>query len=673
MKFHEFQAKQILQKNGIKIPDNYLFKANESFDSSKIPFKFPVVVKSQILAGGRGKAGLVKLLKEQNSFTETCQWIVGQKFKEETSVGILVEDTISFTEEYYFSMLINRASKNISIVFSPCGGVDIENVSATQPEKIITLAVVFDTEKFAQNLREKTTEFFSNEKRLENFIKFAIQIRETFFEIDATLLEINPFVFNEEDELIALDGVLDIDDSAKYRQKELFAELKALTAEFSNPDENANQFGSHYVELDGDVGIIGCGAGIVMASMDMIKKFGGSPANFMDLGGGARKDITIDALALLNSSPKVKCIFVNIFGGITFCDQIAEAIIEYRAKNHDAVPMIIRMMGNNAEIAIKMLKESGIFAYNSMEQAAKKAVQQSQKQESPFFISQNSKVIVQGITGKYGAYHTKKMLEYGTKIEAGVTPGKGGETVHGLPVFNSVNDVVQKFDIDASVVFVPAPFVKAATFEAIEAGIPLIIIITEHVPVHDTLQIINFAKLHGTRIVGPNCPGMIRVNEANLGIIPGKILKKGNVAIMSKSGTLLYEISNEISNNTEGVSTAIGLGGDPIAGTSVLDTIEYLLTSKESKYIVYIGEIGGGDEEEKLAEYLRNSKLKKPVIAFFAGDSAPKGAKMGHAGAIVSGEKSTIEYKKKVLKESGCYIAELPSDIYKIINQIERK
>ncbi len=670
MKIHEFQSKKILEEHNLTIPRNHFFKEGELFDYSKIPFSFPVVLKSQVLAGGRGKANLVQLLDDTSKFEEMCNWIINQEFKGERSVGILVEESINIEQEYYFCMLIDRASKSLTAIFSPFGGVDIEKVASDNPESIITLQVSIKNEVFKRQLMDNTFCFFPNKKKLNKFIEFAVLIKQVFLSIDATLLEINPFVFDKEDTPICLDCVIDIDESAKFRHEELFAELENLSMNQLYFD-GSNHFGSHYLELDGSIGIMGCGAGIVMASMDMIKKFNGTPANFLDLGGGATKEITLNALKLLNSNSKINCIFVNIFGGITFCDKIAEAIIEYRSTNINSLPMIIRMMGNNSDIAISMLKENGIFAYNSMERAARKAVEISQKHDSQFFVSRDSKVIVQGISGKYGSYHAKKMLEYGTKIVAGVTPGRGGETIHGVTIYNSVKEVTANTHVDATVLFVPAPHVKSATIEAIDAGVNLIVIITEHVPIHDTMEMVHYAYEKGARIIGPNCPGIIRVNEANLGIIPGKILKKGNVAIMSKSGTLLYEIANEISNNTKGVSTAIGLGGDPISGTSVIDTVTFLLNSKESDYIVYIGEIGGGEEEEKLANLIKSINKTKPLIAFFAGDSAPKGSKMGHAGAIINSEKSTVQYKKEILKNAGCMIAELPSDIYKIINQLE--
>ncbi len=672
MKLHEFQAKEILATFGINIPKNHLLLTTGK-SPIKIPLlKYPTVIKSQILAGGRGKANLVQIVKNEADCHKVCEWMLTQKLMDEKPVGLLFEELISFDNEYYFSLVLNRGTKNLFLIFSPLGGIDIENISISNPEKIYSFNYNVNNDFFIQEIKESIGFSFKNQNRLNNFINFMNKIISLYFSYDATLIEINPFVFDEMDRLVCLDCVFEVDDSAEFRQQKLFIASKKLHSKYAENPQYSN-FGHHYQELEGSTGIIGCGAGIVMASMDMITKFGGTPANFLDLGGGANKEVTLEALNLLNKNVNIKCVFINIFGGITFCDEIAKAIIEYRTTHFEAIPMVIRMMGNNSELAIQMLKENGIFAFDSMEKAALTAVEVTQKQESSFFITASSRVIVQGITGKYGSYHTKKMLEYGTKLVAGVTPGKGGSIIHGLKVFDTVQEIVKTQKIDASVVFVPAQHVLKAVTESIVAKIPLIVIITEHVPIHDTFKIINLAKQYQVRIIGPNCPGIIRVNQANLGIIPGNILKKGNVAIISKSGTLLYEISSEISKHTKGVSTAIGLGGDPLTGTSIIETISYFLESEESKFIVYVGEIGGGEEEERLAEHLKSVKKRKPVIVFFAGDSAPKGSKMGHAGAIISGEKSTNEYKRRILRECGCLVADLPSDIYKIINQLEEK
>jgi succinyl-CoA synthetase alpha subunit len=668
MKLQEFQGKKLFQEFGIKIPQNQFIPINE--EAINPTLKFPFVIKSQVLAGGRGKAGLVKFVKDQADFDKHFPRIMTSEHRGEKPVGILLEQAAKIEKEFYLSILVNRQLRCLSLIFSSFGGVDIEEVAKSNKDEIFTINIDY-TSSIAELTDDLTivSDKFSNEKQFVNFTSFGQKLLQLFTEKDLMMIEINPFIFDENDEVVSLDAVVEIDDSAAFRHKEIFAEASYLE-QLKATNDDANPFGNHYVELDGNVGILGCGAGIVMASMDMIRSFGGKPANFLDIGGGANKNTTLEALELLHSNEKIKSIFINIFGGITFCDEIAKAIIDFRANRKTTLPLIIRMMGNNAKEAIKLLKDNGIFAFNNMEKAAEKAVKLAKKKYDDFFISSESKILVQGITGKYGAYHTKKMMNYGTKIVAGISPNNKHSEIHGIPVFNSVRSAIEKHDIDVSVMFVPAPFAKSAAFEAIEAGIPLLVIITEHIPVRDSIEIIKYANENQTKVIGPNCPGMIRVNQANLGIIPGNILRRGNVAILSKSGTLLYEIASEISQNAGGISTAIGLGGDPVTGTSILEAIQYFQKSSESKYIVYIGEIGGGEEEELLHDYLLKND-SKPIIAFFAGQTAPSGEKMGHAGAIIQGERSTIKYKKKILAEAGCHIADLPSDIHRIINKLE--
>lgn len=281
------------------------------------------------------------------------------------------------------------------------------------------------------------------------------------------------------------------------------------------------------------------------------------------------------------------------------------------------------------------------------------------------FITKKTKVIVQGITGHQGSFHTKQMLEYGTHIVAGVTPGKKGNVVEEIPVYNTVKEAVKKHKPTWSVLFVPAPFVKKASFEALQEGLNLCII-TEHVPIHDALAILNAAKEKKRIVVGPNCPGFIHVGEAKLGIMPNHIFKKGNVAVVSRSGTLTYEVVQHLSNANIGQSRVIGIGGDPVIGSHFLDVLSVLEKDKETKAIVVIGEIGG-DLEEKAAEYIMKH-MQKPVVAYITGKSAPKGKTMGHAGAVISGKSGTAETKIKAFEKAGVSVAKIPSEIVKLIS-----
>ncbi|MBS85903.1 MAG: succinate--CoA ligase subunit alpha [Candidatus Kariarchaeum pelagius] len=276
-------------------------------------------------------------------------------------------------------------------------------------------------------------------------------------------------------------------------------------------------------------------------------------------------------------------------------------------------------------------------------------------------LDKNTKVLVQGITGYQGLYHAKLMKNYGTDVVGGTRPGKGGEMVDGFPIFDSVLEAVHQTGANASVIFVPAKFTKLAAFEAIDAGIELLVIVTEGVPVVDTMEIINRAKNSNTIVVGPNCPGLMTPGEAKIGIIPGDIVKSGNIGVVSRSGTLTYEVAHQLNNSNLGVSTIFGIGGDPIKQTNFKEVLQLFNDDSSTEKIVLIGEIGG-DAEEIAAEYIKNN-VQKPVIAFIAGKTAKEGKTMGHAGAIVQGDVGTAEGKIKALSEAGAKIADKLSDI----------
>lgn len=276
-------------------------------------------------------------------------------------------------------------------------------------------------------------------------------------------------------------------------------------------------------------------------------------------------------------------------------------------------------------------------------------------------LSNETRVVVQGITGRDGSFHAKKMKEYGTNVVAGVTPGKGGQSVDGIPVFNSVKEAVEKEGANTSIIFVPAKFAKDAMYEAVDAGIKLVVTITEGIPAQDMAEVMDYIQGKDTRIIGPNCPGIIAPEIAKVGIMPGHIFKKGPIGVVSRSGTLTYEVVHHLTTNGLGQSTAIGIGGDPIIGTRFIDVLELFEKDPETQGIVLIGEIGGTDEEDA-AEFIKNH-VSKPVVAFIAGRTAPPEKRMGHAGAIIEGGKGTAESKIKALNEANVPVASLPSEV----------
>lgn len=281
-------------------------------------------------------------------------------------------------------------------------------------------------------------------------------------------------------------------------------------------------------------------------------------------------------------------------------------------------------------------------------------------------IDKNTKVIVQGITGKEGSFHAQRMLEYGTKIVGGVTPGKGGQEIFGIPIFNTAKEAREKTGADASIIFVPAPFAVDSILEAIDSGIKLIVCITDGVPSIDMLKARKIAKNNNVTLIGPNCPGITTVGEVKIGIMPGNIFKPGNVGLISRSGTLTYEVVDELSKSGIGQTTCVGIGGDPVLGSSFLDIAKLFSQDSKTEVLVLIGEIGGTQEEE-VAEFIKEKNMK--AVAFIAGRTAPPGKKMGHAGAIVSGGSGTAEGKIKAFKEAGIPVAET---IYEIVGLVKK-
>ena len=284
-------------------------------------------------------------------------------------------------------------------------------------------------------------------------------------------------------------------------------------------------------------------------------------------------------------------------------------------------------------------------------------------------VNKNSKIIVQGFTGTEGTFHATQMLEYGTKVVGGVTPGKGGSLHLEKPVFNTVTDAVKKTGADVSIIFVPPAFAADAIMEAAEAGIALVVCITEGIPVQDMVKVKNYLQNSSTRLIGPNCPGIITADECKVGIMPGFIFKKGRIGIVSKSGTLTYEAADQVAKVGLGIPTAIGIGGDPIIGTTTKQAVELFMNDPETDAIVMIGEIGGGMEAEA-AHYIKSTVNKKPVVGFIAGQTAPPGRRMGHAGAIVGGADDTAAAKMKIMGECGIHVVASPADIGKTMAEV---
>ncbi len=286
-------------------------------------------------------------------------------------------------------------------------------------------------------------------------------------------------------------------------------------------------------------------------------------------------------------------------------------------------------------------------------------------------IDSSTRLVVQGITGREGTFHTGQAVEYGTNVVAGVTPGKGGTDANGIPVFNTVAEAVEQTGANASVIFVPLPFAADAIMEAAAAGLPLVVCITEGIPTQDMVRVWNFLEARETRLIGPNCPGIITPGACKIGIMPGKIHKPGKVGVVSRSGTLTYEAVGQLTNLGIGQSTCVGIGGDPIVGTNFIDMLSLYQADEDTEAIIMIGEIGGTAEEEA-ADFIREN-VTKPVVAFIAGQTAPPGRRMGHAGAIIAGGKGTAAEKMKALQAAGIHVVESPASMGVTVQQLMGK
>jgi succinyl-CoA synthetase alpha subunit len=286
----------------------------------------------------------------------------------------------------------------------------------------------------------------------------------------------------------------------------------------------------------------------------------------------------------------------------------------------------------------------------------------------PILVGRKTRAIVWGITGSQGSFHTQLMLEYGTKIVAGVTPGRGGQEAHGVPVFDTAQEALKQHEANAAIIFVPAPYAKDATLEAIAADLNPIVVITEGIPVKDEIQMMEIAQRRGTTIIGPNTPGIITPGQCKLGIMPGHIFKPGKVGLVSRSGTLTYEIAASLTNAGLGQTTCLGIGGDPVVGLNFVDILKMFKKDQATKAVAMIGEIGG-NAEEMAAEYVKKTRYPKPIAAYIAGRAAPPGKRMGHAGAIITGKAGTAETKIEALRAAGVKVAMKPGDIAKLIKR----
>ena len=692
MQLLEHQAKALLRTSGIATPDSYLIDRSAKPEQSTITY--PVVLKSQVPVGGRGKLGGIKLVANDNEFRPALSSINHLEIKGFVPSSILVEEALAIDREMYLALRINRDRRRIEWLVSTQGGIDIEDNAASV--KIIS-----------QTKNDTTYETICDSLSLQRSAIDTLlrPLEKCFVDNDCLLLEINPLVLTKTHTLIAADCKMLIDDNALFRH----------TAIVNKHDA------SSIIPLGGTVGVIANGAGMAMSTMDTIYAAGGKPANFLDIGGGTGEDVFIKNLREITTMPGVSSIIINIFAGITRCDDIARGIIAAKEQIPGLVPLYIRLDGTNRDEAVRLLEDANIAIQTDLASCVQLALgaeggmkndegresQESQatpaetsslamrehltspkfhpdsldssrtkrsdsaddnvnldkiswrevnssrgaKDEVSDILFTNQPVIVQGITGHHGAFHTRGMLDAGTHIVAGVTPGKGGETIHDVPVYDSVSEATKIHQATTSIIFVPARFARNAMIEALDAGIKLIVCITEGIPVHDMLAVYDRSVDKNATIIGPNCPGLIIPGDHKLGIIAAHITTPGTTAIISRSGTLTYELADALTKKAIGQRIVLGIGGDPIQGTNFVEALQLCQNDTCIDRIIMVGEIGG-QTEQLAADYAANH-VTKPIYGLIAGHSLPAGQQFGHAGAIVGGHGESASEKTDYLRSKG--------------------
>ncbi len=685
MQLLEYQAKTLVQDAGATIPNGFIVRPEDTL--GELPFPFPAVVKSQVPVGGRGKLGGVKLVHTQEELEKTRREIEQLEIKGHTPSVVLIEQALDIDRELYLSLRVNRDLRRVEWLAAKEGGVEIES----RGEHV--MVIPYNTPDTAKKLAD----LFSTDT--QQLAELLASLERCFFDNDLLLLEINPLVIcsktdleqNRGRELVCADAKVMVDDNARFRHNN-----------FDWPKTQAIK------PLGGTIGVIANGAGMAMSTMDTIYAAGARPANFLDIGGGTGEDVFVKNLREITDLPGVTSIIVNIFAGITRCDDIARGIIAAKKQIPGLVPLFIRLEGTNRDKAAELLRQAGVELQPDLRTCIGLALQADGRPQTedigksqdaqmphkwvtlggadPKYVSSDETilgadraagpasselrresgagaydgsehilasqlVVVQGITGHHGAFHTEQMLKAGTKIVAGVTPGKAGETVHGIPVYDTVDEAVKKQSATASVIFVPARFAKDAMLEAIDAGIKLIVCITEAIPVHDMLAVHQAAEQKNVTVVGPNCPGLIVPGSHKLGIIAAHITTPGHTTIISRSGTLTYELADALSKKGIGQRLILGIGGDPVQGMTFTEALELAENDPETDQIVLVGEIGG--EGENLAADFVAEQVTKPVYGLVVGHSLPAGQTFGHAGAIVGSKGESAADKTAYMTSKG--------------------
>ncbi len=671
----EHAAKLLFAEAGIPVPQGAVVLPGEA-DGFAAPFPGPFVVKSQVLAGGRGKAGGVRLASDETTLRQALKDVFALPIKGQLPPYIRVEPAAHIEKECYLSLAVSRARKSLVLTAGGQGGVDVERSAPLCQD------VPLPKGPDEHHIRAAFFHLGIDHGLWKPFRELVKRLFALTASHGLLLAEINPLAVAD-GALCALDGKIEIDDNFAQTRPDF---ERFHDARFANAEEaKAREKGLSFIKLSGWVGLMVNGAGLAMVTMDLLNLSGLPAANFLDLGGAADVNRMRSALDLLFDDPAVGAVFINLYGGILSCGKVAEAVRAALEGKPPKKPLVARLSGNSAEEGRALLRDLAcrdIHVVKDMDEAIAILATLGEKSEpmrlprieavdgrekktpgrtdaarpvagpSPLRLGRESAVCVQGITGKTATLHVRLMREYGTRVVCGVTPFKGGQLHEGVPVFNSVHEARARFDIEASLIFVPGPFAADSILEAADAGVPFAICITEGIPQQDMLAACPLIDATKTTLIGPNTPGVIVPGAFKAGIMPvTPFLPGGRVAVFSRSGTLTYEASRRLSKAGIGQAVGVGIGGDPFIGAGFVELAEMVREDDRVDAVLVLGEIGG-DAEERLAAYVRATNYPKPVVAFIAGVTAPPGRRLGHAGAIIDKDHGVAD-KLARLAEAG--------------------
>ncbi len=684
MLLDEQASKRLFREAGVAVPEGIGFGPGEE-DGLAPPFGPPWYLKAQVLTGGRGKAGGIVRVERSRDLPARARELFARDIRGHRPPSLLLEPAVDFVRECYLSFAVSRDRASLVLTVSPRGGMDVE-----QGGGVLTQAVPLPAGPSERHLRAAFFRLGAGKEHWPAFREAVLRLFGAVREQGLLLAEVNPLVLTRDGRWLALDGKVEIDDNVAALRPEL--ERWHDPRHHAPEDVQARAEGMSFVKLGGWVGCMVNGAGLAMATMDLLNLSGLPAANFLDLGGAADSRRLDRALRLLFGDKAVRAVFINLFGGILSCEKVALALAEVLAGSEPAKPIVVRMAGNGAAEGRRLLAGLGLggltlvpdmagaldalatlgprdanpprleaedslagpsAGHDGMRIEPVAAVAEEVRSPGPVFdIGAGTRILVQGVTGKVAALHTRLMLGYGSRIVAGVTPFKGGAEVEGVPVHDSVREALRRHEVDASIVFVPAAMAADAILEAAEAGIPWVVCITEGIPQQDMLAVLPELRRLGTRLVGPNTPGVIVPGRTKIGIMPAEPFTPGPVAIFSRSGTLTYEAASRLSAAGLGQAMAVGIGGDPFIGLDFADCLDMAAGDERVRAVLMLGEIGGRAEED-LAERVLRTGFPKPVAAFVAGRTAPAGRRLGHAGAILEESSGGVAGKLRTLRRAG--------------------